>query len=359
VRPLRIGVDARELLGARTGVGRYLGELISRWTLESDADRREFVLYAPEPLEVVWPRAKTRVAPGGRGTWWEQTTLTDAVRADRPDVFFAPAYTAPLRLSMPFAVTIHDVSFSRHPGWFRPRERYRRHLLTASAARRAAAVITVSDFSKREIADVYGIPHTKIHTIYNGFTARAQQGVSREPIVLFSGSIFNRRRVPDLIAAFAIASRSVRDARLVIAGENRTWPFQDLSAAARAQGIGDRVTLRGYVPDQELDRLFARASVFAFLSEYEGFGLTPLEALAARLPVVVLDTEAAREIYGDAVTYVRRGDVGGTAEALVRFLTSPQTADTQLERAPAVLARYSWDTAARRTLAVIDGIGRR
>ena len=357
--PLRIGIDARELLGARTGVGRYLGELISRWTSRADADSRQFLLYAPEPLAVAWPQTTVRVAPGGRGTWWEQTTLGTAIRRDRPDAFFAPAYTAPLRLAMPFVVTIHDISFSRHPEWFRPRERVRRHLLTRSAARHASAVVTVSDFSKREIADVYGIPATRIHAIHNGFTARScPAGISPERLVLFAGSIFNRRRVPDLIAAFSIASRSVPDARLVIAGDNRTWPAEDLAGVATAHGVRERVALRQYVPDEELDAFYARASVFAFLSEYEGFGLTPLEALACRVPVVVLDTEVAREIYGDSVTYVRRGDVKGTADALVRLLTSPQAADPQMARAPAVLARYSWDTAAERTLAIIDGVVR-
>jgi glycosyltransferase involved in cell wall biosynthesis len=360
VTPIRIGIDARELLGSRTGVGRYLGELMSRWTARPDRHQREFLLYTPEPLAVGFSNTTSRVAPGGRGTRWEQTTLSHAIRADAPDVFFAPAYTAPLRLQVPFVVTIHDASFSRHPEWFRPRERYRRHLLTRSAARRARAIVTVSEFSKREIADLYGLPVAKIHTIYNGFTPRAQRvGISREPLILFAGSIFNRRRVPDLIAAFAIAARTLPDARLVIAGANRSWPFEDLSAIARAHGVSDRVTLRDYVPDEELDALYSRASVFAFLSEYEGFGLTPLEALAGRVPVVVLDTEVAREIYADAVTYVERGNVTGTAEALVQLLTSPQAAETQLAQAPRLLARYSWDVAAERTLALFEGIVRR
>ena len=121
MKPLTIGVDARELLGDTTGVGRYLGELMRRWTSRPDAASRRFLLYAPEPLSVSYPDAAVtaRIVPGGRGTAWEQTRLAAAVRADRPDVFFAPAYTAPAWLRRPFAVTIHDISFSRHPEWFR------------------------------------------------------------------------------------------------------------------------------------------------------------------------------------------------------------------------------------------------
>jgi glycosyltransferase involved in cell wall biosynthesis len=98
--------------------------------------------------------------------------------------------------------------------------------------------------------------------------------------------------------------------------------------------------------------------VFAFLSEYEGFGLTPLEALTAGVPIVVLDTPVAREVYGDAADYVGVGDIEAAANALRRFLDSPASAREQLSRAPAVLARYSWDRAADTTLQHIERIAR-
>jgi glycosyltransferase involved in cell wall biosynthesis len=357
---LRIAVDARELLGARTGVGRYLGELLSRWTARADAADREFHLYVPEPLVLNWEGAAVHVLPGGRGTWWEQTTLRRTVRRDRPHVFFAPAYTAPLGLPCPLVVTIHDVSFTRHPEWFRWREGRRRHLLTRAAARRAVSVLTVSEFSKREIHDVYGVPNERIQVVPNGPpVARPPAEAAREPLLLYAGSIFNRRRVPDLIAAFALASKSVPGARLVIAGDNRSWPPQDLAAIATAHGIADRVEIRHFVSDADLADLFGRASAFGFLSEYEGFGLTPLEALAAGVPAVVLDTPVAREIYGDAVLYVPVGDVGAAAAAITRLLTEPALRGALLARAPAVRARYSWDRSADAALAAIEGAVRR
>ena len=357
---LRIGIDARELTGARTGVGRYLAELIARWTARSDAATRLLLLYTPEPLPSAWPHTDVRLLGGGGGTWWEQTTLSAAVRRDSPDVFFAPAYTAPVSLGVPLAVTIHDVSFSRHPEWFRFRERKRRQVLTRVAARRAGVVITGSEFSRAEIQELYGVPSAGIAVVTYGLTPRVGfGGTSREPLVLYSGSLFNRRRLPDLIAAFAIVARSLPSVQLVIAGDNRTWPRQDLAAIAGSHGVRDRVALLDYVSDEELASLYARASAFAFLSEYEGFGLTPLEALSAGVPVVVLDTPVAREVYGDAALFVARGDVPGTAEALRRLLTSPEAATALLARAPGVLARYSWDDTAARTLAAIERIARR
>lgn len=361
---LRIGIDARELLGDPTGVGRYLGELLRRWTTRPDADRRRFVLYVPEPLLLEFPAGlvEPRIIGRGRGTWWEQTWLRAAVRHDAPDVFFAPAYTAPLGTGCPLAVTIHDISFVVHPEWYRPREGLRRRWLTRRSAQSAAVVLTVSEFSRSEIEHHFRIERSRIAVIPQGVRPPAR-GASiapaRAPLVLYVGSIFNRRRVPDLIAAFARATHDLPAARLVIVGDDRTWPPQDLAAVAASHDVSDKVDFRRYLPEPELAALYARASVFAFLSEYEGFGLTPLEALAYEVPIVVLDTTVAREVYGDAAEYVRREDVDGTAKALRRHLTSPSRPDAHLARAAAVLSRYSWDTAADRTLAHIERIARR
>ena len=362
--PLRIGVDARELLGAMTGVGRYLGELLLRWTARPDADRRRLILYSPEPLALDLPGAtvERRVVGRGRGTWWEQTYLANAVRADRPDVFFAPAYTAPVRLSMPLAVTIHDVSFAAHPEWFRRREGLRRRVLTRRTARQAAIIFTDSEFSRSEIDRWLGVERWRIKLIPPGVRpvpSRTPSDVNETGrLVLFVGSLFNRRRLPDLIAAFALVAADVPDARLAIVGDDRTWPRLDLRAVAVGHGVADRVRFTSYVTDDEVAALYSRASVFAFLSDYEGFGLTPLEALSAGVPIVVLDTPVAREVYGAAAHYVQAGDLAGTAGVLRGLLLDRRFAAGTLGAAPAVLARYSWERAAERTLEYLEGIAR-
>ncbi len=364
MRPLVIGIDARELLGESTGVGRYLAELLVRWTARADADRRRFVLYTPERLPLSFPSGTVDVriagAASGRGTWWEQTHLRRAVKRDPLDVFFAPAYTAPLGMSVPLAVTIHDISFVAHPEWFRAREGLRRRWLTRRAAHRAAVVFTDSQFSRSELETRLRVDSSRIVVIPPGVTdrgARTPQRAAREPVVLFVGSLFNRRRLPDLIAAFAQATQDLPQARLIIVGGDRTWPPQDLAAVAAAHGVQSKTEFRRYAAEPELVELFGRASVFAFLSEYEGFGMTPLEALSADVPPVVLDTAVAREVYGDAAVFVSRGDVSGTATALRRLLVDPSSATPILTSGRAVLGRYSWDAAADRTLEHLEKIG--
>ena len=358
---LRIGVDAREVLGDATGVGRYLAELLKRWTGRGDAANRRFILFAPAGITLPLPSSavEMRVLPAEHGgTWWEQTALRRAVQREPLDVLFAPAYTAPLGLAVPVVVTIHDVSYLAHPEWFRPRERWRRRWLTRRSAQTAAAVLTDSMFSRDEIARHIPLDPARIRVIPPGVTARHRGPRSDDPgkpLVLFVGTLLNRRRLPQLIDAFAAATAELPDARLAIVGSDRTWPAQDLRRAAERAGVAGRVDLRSYASDTDLAELYRRASVFVFLSEYEGFGLTPLEALAAGVPIVVLDTPVAREIYGPAATYVPPTATAAEAARTIRATLAPEAAARQtLAAAPEVLARYSWDVAANRTLAAIE-----
>ena len=365
-RPLRIGIDARELVGAPTGVGRYLFELVDRWRRGDDAGRPWLILYVPArardrgrlaELEV-GPAVTVREVGGTGGTFWEQAQLPPVANRDRLDVFFAPANSAPLALTAPVVVAIHDLSFMAHPEWFGWPGGLRRRALARWSARAAARIVTVSEFSANEIRRFLDVAPAKLDVIPHGLSAPALVAgggtrPAREPLALFVGSIFNRRHVPDLVRAFARVARDHDDARLVIAGENRSFPREDPAAIAAELGIADRVLVRSYVTDAELGSLYLRARAFVFLSEYEGFGLTPIEALAHGVPAIVCDTPVAREVCGDAVEYVSCGAVGDVAEALERLLYDAQARADLLARGPAVLQRYSWDRTAATTLAVL------
>ena len=149
------------------------------------------------------------------------------------------------------------------------------------------------------------------------------------------GSIFNRRHLPDLICAFAPIARARSHAALDIVGDNRTHPHQDLGQTIAREGLGAQVSWRPYVSDQELATLHVTSRAFAFLSEYEGLGLTPLEALASGIPPVLLDTSVARESCGDAALYVAAGDITATTEALERLLFDNGTRAELVAAAPA------------------------
>ena len=370
---MRIGIDARELCGRSTGVGRYLGGLLSEWATDPHAQRHEFALYAHGPLSLPLDarRFPARTVAGGGGSWWEQVQVPPAVAADQLDVWFAPGYTAPLRLAAPIVVAIHDLSFVAHPEWFRVREGARRRWLTSQSASRAASVVTISEFSKRELVDRLGVPAEKIRVIPPGLGAgnlalgsgtsvpspNPQSLVPNPYRVLYAGSLFNRRHVTDLIRAFAPIARAHSGASLDIVGDNRSYPREDPRETIAAEQVGTQVRWHEYVTDQQLAALYAEARAFAFLSEYEGLGLTPLEALAAGIPPVLLDTPVARESCGSAAIYVPVGDLPATTRALESLLFDEAARQRVLAAAPAELAKYSWPRAARETLAVIETAG--
>jgi glycosyltransferase involved in cell wall biosynthesis len=351
---VRIAVDARELQGHATGVGTYLAGILDEWTALPSAAAHEFVLCSPAAIDVPLTRSghASNLTAGGHGSWWEQRTLPRLVRHAAADVLFAPGYTAPILSPVPTVVAIHDVSFAAHPEWFPWREGLRRRVLTRLSARRAARVITISEFSKQEIARHLGIRTSRIDVIYPAVAAvdasRTREVPSRT--ILYSGSLFNRRHIPELIEGFARLARTMPAARLEIVGDNRTVPRLDVERLVGASGVGDRIGLRSYLPQQELAARYRDAGAFVFLSAYEGFGFTPLEALSAGVPIVVLDTPVAREVYGSAALYVARPDPPLIEAALTRILTDEGERTRILAEARHTLARYSWRTCAERVL---------
>ena len=354
---MRIGVDARELCGRPTGVGRYLAGLLREWSVDAGARRHEFVLYAHEAIGMALDtrRFPTRTVPGSGGTWWEQLQLPAAIARDHLDVWFAPAYSAPLTLSIPIVAAIHDVSFFAHPEWFAVKEGARRRLVVGRTAAQARAIVTISEFSRGEIVERVGVSADKVHVIPPGLPRAVAHPPTPTPRVLFVGSIFNRRHVPDLIRAFAPIARAHPLARLDIVGDNRTLPVEDIDSVIAHAALEAQARWHRYASDDQLAELYAEARAFAFLSEYEGLGLTPLEALAAGIPPVVLDTPVARESCGDAALYAPAHDVRAVTRALELALFSEPAREAILGAAPAVLARYQWPRAARETLALLEG----
>jgi glycosyltransferase involved in cell wall biosynthesis len=361
---MKVGVDARELQGRATGTGRYLRNLLRSWTREA----REIVAYfnGPAPADPVLDGVTARPLGDGRarGLTWQQRVLPRAAAADALDVFFAPAYTCPLALDVPRVTTVHDLSFFSLPHEFGLADGMKRRWLVSASVARSARVLAQSDFTRRELMAHFPAAASRIRVVPLGpdddlppapgrAEARARLGLSG-PLLLTVGSIFNRRCLPELLRATARLARRHPGLRLEVVGENRTYPWLDVDALVRATDTGRSVRISGFLPDDDLALRYAAADVAVFLSDYEGFGLGVLEAMARGVPVVASQRPAMGELFGAGALLVDPRDPLAVAEAVTRVLNEPGLREDLVARGRAVASRFSWPQAAVDTWAMLE-----
>ena len=362
-----VGVDARELQGRPTGTGRYLRNLMRHWS-RSGQDRIVAYFKGPYVADPALERSTVTARALGRGDeralLWLERLVPPAARADGIEVFFAPAYVCPLSLEVPRVTAVHDLSFFSVPEDFSFLDGLRRRVTVAASARASARVLAISDFTLREIAHWLPEVADRVAVVPLGpdddLQAPPARGEARArmrlagPLVLTVGSIFNRRRLPELLRAFARLRRRRPDAILDVVGDNRTQPPRDFHATARALGLEAAVRLSGYVDEAGLADRYAAADVAVFLSEYEGFGLPVLEALSRGVPVVTSRAPALGELFGEAAVVVDPRDVPGIERAVAAVLEDPALRAELVQRGRALAGRFSWAEAARRTRQVLE-----
>jgi glycosyltransferase involved in cell wall biosynthesis len=363
---LRIGVEVTSLLGDRSGVGTYTAALLQGMLQKAAADW-EFRLYSNRVIETRDPRLDRATVAGGlaRSRWlWVQLRLAALARRDECHVLHCPNGMGPLWSSMPMVLTIHDLSLYRYPH-FHPRWRIAttRQFLPR-LARRAAAVVAVSEFTRREILSVLHLPADKVHVVHSAAAASfrpvtdvAQLAAVRqryglpERFVLFVGTVEPRKNLFRLVRAFRQVRQRGLPHALVLAG-HKGWLMDGFAAEIERLGLSDATRRLGYIPDVDLPALYALADLFVYPSLYEGFGLPTLEAMACGTPVLSSNSPALAEVCADAACLVDPLDEEALAEAIVAVLRDPERR-AELSRAGLIRAReFSWQRAAEETMAV-------
>jgi glycosyltransferase involved in cell wall biosynthesis len=365
-----VGFDGTALLPPRAGVGNYLARLL-RALVAVDRERA-YLLYSKAPLGALEPALAGVGRPAGHfppSYWlWTQAVLPGVIRRSRADVCHYVNGLAPLRHPGPFVFTVHDLSLFRHPRhhpWSR--------LLTVRvifrvAVKRAAALVAVSEFTRRELLDVLGPPPAKVHVVYEAapeefgpaadpaaLAALRRRYALPESFVLSVGTLEPRKNLFRLLRAFRAARDLGADTTLVLAGPPG-WRMARFQPAIRALGLADRVRCVGYVPEADLRGLYAAATVLAYPSLYEGFGLPVVEAMACGTPVLSSAGTALAEVCGEAAVLVDPEDEHAIAQGLARLLRDRALRQDLRERGLARAATFSWRRAARQVLGVYDEI---
>ena len=284
---------------------------------------------------------------------WEQWTLPRRARSLGAAVLHAPNCFLALRRSCPGVVTIHDLAFETYPDDFSRRTGLKYRTLVPRAARSAERVICDSPFTASDVSRRYGVPAERLRVIplapaLPGSKRGAASGSAPQPPYLLGvGDLREKKDFATLVRAWRLLRAQGRGLRLVLAGADLGQ-----GAALRALAGEEPLELRGYVGDEELDRLLRGAAALVHPSLHEGFGLVLLEAMARGTPVVAAEATALPETGGDAALYFPPGDAGALAEVLRALLDDASVADGLAARGLARAAEHSWERTARATLDV-------
>jgi glycosyltransferase involved in cell wall biosynthesis len=381
---LRIGINALFLQQPATGTGQHLYHLLEG--LDEHDHENTYVLLIPQFRRATATRfpelsptrfrnvqgvgaLAARLGENFEKVWWEQVGLLQACRREGLELLHCPYFASPLASPIPTVVTIHDTIPLLLPEYGAHFAGRAYTSLSALAARRARAVIAVSECSKRDIERTLGLPQEKIHVIGNAVDEsyqpvrdprlltqlRERYGLG-ERFILYFGGFDVRKNVHRLIRAYARVRKEFSEPyQLVVAGRlrfvgHRLYP--DPRLLVREMGLDSEVIFTGQIREPDKPPLYSAATVFAFPSLYEGFGMPVLEAMACGAAVVTSNTSALPEVAGDAAVLIDPTSEEAIGQAILELIQDPARRAALGEAARARAKHFSWGAVAKQTLEV-------
>lgn len=302
-----IGIEAsRANRLKKTGVEWYAYHVIQEMKRLPEAARHSWFLYSNDPLAKGLEKGPNNWHER-RLAWppkylWTQARLSFEMMTRPPEALFVPAHVLPRFTPRRSVVTIHDVGFHRHPELYPRRQVDYHEWATKDIVKHAAKIITVSEFSKREIIEFYGADEGKIHVTHLGLDhERYQPGEknTERPYALFVGRLESKKNVANLVRGFtAWKEESGHPLELILAGIPGAG-YEEIRKAIDESSARDFIHELGYVNERHKIKLLQAASVYVQPSYYEGFGLPPLEAMACGVPVIASLGNSMLEVLGE------------------------------------------------------------
>jgi glycosyltransferase involved in cell wall biosynthesis len=359
---VRIAIDARKLRDY--GIGTYIRNLV-RNLARIDRTTDYVLIVQPADVEIASELGDNfRTVPDWSGNYSvrEQLSIPLDLRREKVDLFHAPHYVLPPLTPCKAVVTIHDCIHLRFPQYLPHRLAYvyaRSSLWVAT--HRASRVLTVSETSKRDILRYFRIPESRIDVIYNAIDERLGEAPTdtelaevreryqlNDPFVLYTGNIKPHKNLERLIEAFHTLRRGgLEQVKLLIIGDEIS-KYPALRRAVHRYKLHKHVRFFGFVPDTTLASLYRLASVFVFPSLYEGFGLPPLEAMAAGTPVITSNVSSLPEVVGDAAILIDPYEPDAIADAMRRVLTDAPLREDLRQKGLARVKEFSWERSVQR-----------
>lgn len=370
-----IAIDGYEAnVKNRVGIGRYAYEILANLYHIAKKQRTEGTL--THVFRIYLPDAPLPDMPESTDWWqyrvvgpkklWTFVGLPFALLKDRPraDVVFSPTHYIPRFTSIPRVMSIMDLSYLSYPELFKTKDLHQLVHWTKYSATHAAAICTISEFSKNAIIATYRVPESRVEVTYPGLSSYSAMGTTdtyhiAKHYILSVGTIQPRKNYVRLIEAFSLFLKQNKQKfgaiDLVIVGK-KGWLYEEILQAPKTYGVVKQVKFLDFVPDADLAALYKHALCFALPSLYEGFGLPVLEAMAQGCPVVVSSVSSLPEIAGKAGIYVTPEDVPSIAQGLLTAVRQRNLMQgrVRIKKGLEQVKKFTWETAAQQTLAILE-----
>jgi glycosyltransferase involved in cell wall biosynthesis len=347
------------------GIARYIFHLLRQ--LPQAAPDFVFDVFTTEPLAPTYLQnvnIRTTRLPVHKPLWrilWEQTLFAWALR-DNYALLHSLAYVSPLLNRTPSIVTLYDLSFYLYPEYFRPFHRLYLQIGTRATVRRARKILTISESSKQDVVRLLQVSPARVQVVTPGVeqdffrtvTSAELETFRRakklpEHFVLFLGTREPRKNLPTLIRAFVAAKRAAKLPHYLILAGGRGWWDHEIERTIHQLGVTEQILFPGFVEQAELPLWYRAADAFVYPSQYEGFGMPALEALACGTPVIASNISSLPEAVGDAGLLVNPRAPDEIANALLAILTDATLRDELAARGPQHARQFSWARAAQLT----------
>lgn len=367
---MRIGIDATALPPKPVGAGNYIIHLIRALVAFDGED--ELVIFSqkmgpslinlPERRQVEWVILADK-NPAAR-LIWEQTLFPQLIQRSRVDLLHSLHYTRPIRLPCLSVVTFHDMTFFLYPQLHTFWKRSFFPLAIRASARKADALIAISESSRQDAIRLLNIPSKKIFTTQLGVDPSfrpisdlnekrrvAEKYDLPEKFILYVGLVEPRKNLPILIHAYKKLVDNGVNHNLVLVGRYG-WRFEEVLHQIDALRLEDKILLAGYVSQADLPLVYNLSSLFVYPTIYEGFGLPALEAMACGIPVITTEVSSLPEIVGEAGVLVPANDQQALYKAINKVLQDPELHRDLTNKGLKRAAKFSWQQTAQLTMQV-------
>lgn len=374
---MKIGIDAHNLEGQRTGVGRYLISLLNEWNKFDLPKGLKFILYfkdqVPEDINLSDEFFEKKVLGNSflrSNALFVHYSLPRAAKRDKINILFCPGYISPVFYKGKIALALHDIIYQARPDLYNWPSLWDKILLkkvSQISARKAKTIFVPSEFSKKEVLRCYEVDPDKVFNIPLAVDQSFRQIDDKkileetknkyqikDKFIFYIGSIFNRRHLPEIIKAFESIALKFTDYQFLIIGTNHTSPFADIDELVKGANkklARPAILRQDYLTGKDLAPLYNVADLLVWLSDYEGFGLPVLEALACGTLVITSPMSSIPEVAGESAIYVKDStNVEEITRAISQGLVNQELRQNLTRKGLEQARKFSWQRCAQQTL---------